>query len=121
MLPPSAVPERVMPPAPQTASAPPRRSLRRPRPCPPTQAASGYTEANPYLEPGTAAPNSYRGWTFGIFTGLAVLLIGAIIALIYLFNNAPWEFAAAEEPSVIESSAPSEPAPVETTAAELPI
>ncbi|MFY9714311.1 MAG: hypothetical protein WAK00_12620, partial [Microbacterium sp.] len=81
----------------------------------------GYTEANPYLEPGTAAPNSYLGWTFGIFTGLAVLLIGAIIALIYLFNNAPWEFAAAEGPSVIESSAPSVPAPVETTAAELPI
>lgn len=120
VLPPSAVPERVAPPAPQPVSVPPPPAVppQASVSAPPAQAASGYTDANPYLEPGTAAPNSYRGWTFGIFAGLAVLLIGAIIALIYLFNNAPWEFADAEAPPVIESSAPSAPASVETTEAD---
>ncbi|WP_407359056.1 hypothetical protein LTA6_001443 [Microbacterium sp. LTA6] len=122
VLPASALPERVVPPAPAAPPAPPA-------PAPvtheaiadsPTEAvSSGYTDANPYLVPGTAAPNSYRGWTIGIFTGLVVLLIGAVIALVYLFNNAPWEFAA-QEPSAIESSTaePSAARPVETTAAE---
>lgn len=120
VLPPSAVPERVVPPAPLSPSVPPPPPAPRAEATPPAQAASGYTDANPYLEPGTAAPNSYRGWTVGIFTGLAVLLIGAIVALVYLFNNAPWEFAAAGESSVVETSTtdPSDPAPVETTATE---
>lgn len=41
------------------------------------------------LEP---APNSYRGWTIGIFAGLAALLIGAIALLGFLASNAPLDF-----------------------------
>jgi hypothetical protein len=63
---------------------------------------------NPYLEPGTAAPNSYRGWTIGIFTGLAVLLIGAILALVYLLNNVPLQLPSSDEkPASASTSSPS--------------
>lgn len=54
--------------------------------------------------PGDMATNSYRGWTIGIFAGLALLLIAAVIALFYLFANVPLELPSSREtPSTVQA------------------
>lgn len=47
---------------------------------------SSFDAPNHSSEP---APHTYRGWTIGIFAGLAALLIGAIALLGFLASNAP--------------------------------
>ena len=65
-----------------------------------SRAATARDEATRnYVSPaaGGTDENSYRGWTFAIFAGLAVLLIGAIVLIALLVNNAPLPFASGSE------------------------
>lgn len=57
-----------------------------------SRAATARDEASRnYVSPaaGGTEGHSYRGWTVAIFGGLAVLLIGAVVLMAFLVNNAP--------------------------------
>ncbi|GAB3633120.1 hypothetical protein GCM10027421_24730 [Microbacterium shaanxiense] len=81
-----------------------------------SRAATARDEASrTYVSPaaGGTEGNSYRGWTVAIFAGLAVLLIGAIVLMAYLVNNAPLALPSSDETTVASSEDESEP--VDTT------
>jgi hypothetical protein len=56
------------------------------------RAAEADAERPPVAPADSATDNSYRGWTFAIFFGLAVLLIAAVVGIFYLVNTAPLPF-----------------------------
>ncbi|MDQ0643154.1 hypothetical protein [Microbacterium murale] len=86
-----------------------------------SRAATARDEASRnYVSPaaGGTEGNSYRGWTVAIFAGLTILLIGAIVLIAYLANNAPLALPSPEETTVASSQDESEA--VDTTTVTAP-
>ncbi|GEK85696.1 hypothetical protein [Microbacterium aerolatum] len=96
-IPAAVTQEPVIPPAPvfdedATGEAPAARVEERPATrraaqraqAVPSAPAVSYVDVAPTAEPGTAEGHAYRGWTIAIYSGLAVLLFGAVGFMVFL-------------------------------------